>query len=171
MDFAAAIALPTLLLIVVVAGYWWTVFEPYFAINSDEGRELMQYHAADPKLLQTARWWAATLTDPAQSMFDDESTMAGRLRQALLFELARHRFLTGDDPSRLCCGPVCSRLLRRAKARAGLGCADPKSQLLLLVTPRLVKVSDGTVVWRGLPQRYRSRFKDKYDGDDCLFSA
>src|SRR5277367_2011587 len=131
MDLVTAIALPTLLLTLVVSGYMCTVFEPYFAVNSDEGRELMRYHAADPKLLQTARWLAATLTDSTQTMFDDESTVAGRLRQSLLFELARHRFITGDDPRRLCCGPVCSSLLRRAKARAELHRPDPSTHLVL----------------------------------------
>ncbi len=61
-----------LLLLLVLAGYYWTVFEPYFAHRSPEGAELMAYHAKDRKLQIIAEYWAAKLSDPPTRWYEPE---------------------------------------------------------------------------------------------------
>lgn len=169
MEFAVAILLPTTFLMMYMSVQMWTIFEPHFAINTAEGRELLAYFSSDQKLVRMAEWYASLLTTPTEGINGDATTAGGKLRAAMLFELARHRFLCGDDPGKLILGPTSSRLFQRAQARAEWN--NPVPIALLIIRARVVKAQgEGAgVVWSNKPQPYRSRFRDKYDGDGWLF--
>jgi hypothetical protein len=58
MNETTAIIAPAFLLMIVVAGYMFTIFEPYLALRfrSAEVVELLDYHAKDLKLQRIAEW-------------------------------------------------------------------------------------------------------------------
>jgi hypothetical protein len=159
-----AILLPIALLALVVGGYLLTVFEPYYALRTSEGAELLEYHRQDPKLRAIAAWWAQRLVDPGSRWLDESNASVVRVRNSVLEALVRHRFLTGDDPSKLRYGAKVSPVLQRAFAECGL--VPPASAVTprveMQISAREVRVMNGELVWRGRPAEYKSRFCDFY---------
>ncbi len=162
MNEALSISLVVMLYLLVVGGYLLTVFEPYLSQNSAEAEELKQYFAQDLKLHIVARWWAAKLGNSRDGWYDETNNQQKQLYCELHAALVRHRFLTGDDPRKLrFAASRRSSIIRRALRRSE--CLAPDvNPVTMLVCPNTVKLSDGTVLWRGRPQEYRSRFNDMY---------
>lgn len=159
-DLIPFLALPLLLL--VLGGYYWTVFEPYRAHLSAEGLELMQYFANDRKLQIIAEYWASRLCSVPTKFFDEEDDEQSTLKNRLIHELTIHRLRRGDDDSRLIHGPKSSRLLARACQASKLRLPEPDGEIAMLIAPNMVSLRDGRVLWRGRPQEYKSRFCDFY---------
>lgn len=158
-----AFALPLGLLAVVVGAQLFTIFEPYLALNTEEGAELMAYHAQDLKLRLIAEWWTARLLNQHGGWFDERSNSAVVLKEELHRQLVRHRFLFGDDPSTMRWGPKrMHSLLAKALQKAGIEPVAPTKEHVLIVEARHVKDSSGQTVWRGRPAEYKSRFNDMY---------
>ena len=165
---------PPLLLLVIVTGYLATVFEPYFAWHSKGGAELREYHAQDLKLRLIAQWWAARLTNQEGALherYDETNEAVRRLCSELHDSLVRHRFITGDDPRMLYPGD--SSVVGRARKRAGFSTSSPTGAkavdvnfvdetAVMLISPTLVKIVSGQIIWRGKPPEYKSRFNDFY---------
>jgi hypothetical protein len=160
MDIVAFLGPPVLLLF-VVSGYLATVFEPYWAYNSKGGLKLKQYHAQDLKLRLIAQWWAAKLAGHKGGYYDEDDEKARLLCAELHDSLVRHRFIFGDDPTKLQIkkSTVLSRALKRAGWRVD---ARRAGDAHLIISPNLVKSADGQVIWRGKPPEYKSRFNDMY---------
>ena len=163
MDETLAIFSACTLLMVVVSGYLLTVFEPYYAYKrkSDDAVKLIDYHATDHKLHLIAETWAAKLSNPPTRWYEDENERSRVLKESLMEALVRHRFLFGDDPKKIEFGPNVSPIIKRALVKTGFqpGSEDTGT---MLVSPSLVKMDDGTVIWRGRPMEYKSRFCDFY---------
>lgn len=157
-----AILLPTILLVLVVGGYLLTVFEPYYALRTSEGAELLDYHRQDPKLDAIAGWWAQRLVDPGSRWLDEGNAAVVSLRNSVKEALVRHRFLTGDDPSYLRCGSRISPVLQRAFEASGFLVPTATSALEMKISAREVRIKGGELVWRGRPAEYKSRFCDFY---------
>ncbi|MDR3616501.1 MAG: hypothetical protein P4L53_23275 [Candidatus Obscuribacterales bacterium] len=152
---------PPFLLLVVVSGYLATVFEPYWAYHSKGGLELKEYHAQDLKLRLIAQWWAAKLAGHKGGYYDEDDENARLLCAELHDSLVRHRFIFGDDPTKLQLkkSTVLSRALKRAGWRIDV---DQAADHYLIISPNLVKSTNGQVIWRGKPPEYKSRFNDMY---------
>lgn len=166
-DLFWAVIGPAILLLFVVLGYLATVFEPYFAVTTKEGIELLRYHAQDVKLRLIAEYWAAQLFDHKDGYFDEEDQAAVRFSKQLHYLLVHHRFIFGDDPKTMRLGGRQShRLLRTAMRLCGIdpdAAATKRTQVIgLVIKPNLVKALDGRDIWRGRPQEYKSRFNDMY---------
>ena len=166
-DIFWAVIGPAILLLVVVLGYLATVFEPYFAVTTKEGIELLRYHAQDVKLRLIAEYWAAQLFNHKDGYFDEEDQAAVRFSKQLHYLLVHHRFIFGDDPQTMRLGGRQShRLLRTAMRLCGIdpdAAAAKRTQVIgLVIKPNLVKALDGRDIWRGRPQEYKSRFNDMY---------
>lgn len=162
-----AIIGPALLLLVVVLGYLATVFEPYFAVTTKEGIELMRYHAKDEKLRLIAEYWAAQLHDHKDGNYDNEDKSAVRFCKQLHYLLVHHRFIFGDDPKTMRLGGQQShRLLRTAMRLCHMDtdaeAAKRPQPIGINIKPDLVKTLDNREIWRGRPQEYKSRFNDMY---------
>jgi len=151
-----------LLLLLVLAGYYWTVFEPYFAHRTLEGKELMAYHARDRKLQIIAEYWAARLSDPPTRWYEPENEKARVLYEKLLYQLTRHRLINGDDPTTIVFGAKASPMLRRALKQVDRKAPQSSIEHKMLIHPNKVSMADGSVLWRGRPMEYKSRFNDFY---------
>ncbi len=163
MDETLAILLSCALLIAVVSGYLLTVFEPYYAYKhkSADAVELIEHHATDHKLHLIAETWAAKLSDPPTRWYQEENARSRALKEKLMEALVRHRFIFGDDPKKIEFGPNVSPIIKRALVNAGFQPGSNENRTML-VSPNLVKMDDGTVIWRGRPMEYKSRFCDFY---------
>lgn len=173
----AVIIGPAFLLLAVVAGHLLTIFEPYFALRTAEGIELMEYHYKDLKLRRIAEWWTAKLANQEGGWYDDSDEAARHLCAELHYSLVRHRFLFGDDPGKLRCGQnYLSSLLAKAlhklgwvknpsaagSSKRGADGDDGEEETVMLISPDRVEIAGGKVIWRGKPPEYRSRFCDMY---------
>jgi len=166
-DIFWAVIGPALLLLVIVLGYLATVFEPYWAVTTKEGIELLRYHAKDEKLRLIAEYWAAQLRNHKDGYYDDQDADAVRFSKQLHYLLVHHRFIFGDDPQHMRLGGRQShRLLRTAMRLCNIDAeaeADKRPQVIgLVIKPNLVKTLDERDIWRGRPQEYKSRFNDMY---------
>lgn len=162
MDLYLAIILPSLLLLVVALGYLATVFEPYWAVNTEEGRELLRYHSGDPKLRHIVTYWTVQLLDLPEGRFNN-SKEARSLFNQLHYLLVHHRFIFGDDPRLMRFGGGHQhRLLRRALALTNLNPVSRVETIGLVIKPDSVTSLTGEVIWAGQPQEYKSRFNDMY---------
>ncbi len=165
MDQTLSLVAPFCLLFVVVAGYLVTVFEPYFAHRSQEGQELISYHAGDLKLKLIARWWAAKLLSHPGGRYEAEHENA--LFEGLHKALVRHRFIYGDDPGRLRyrlngTSLLLSRVLRTLPQVP----ANRDIQVVMEIIPNRVEIKGERVIWEGMAPEYRSRFCDMYNDYD-----
>jgi hypothetical protein len=158
-----AFAAPLTLLALVVGAQLFTVFEPFLALHTEEGAELLAYHARDLKLRLIAEYWAAKLLNQRGGWYDHSNNAAVALKQELHYYLVRHRFLYGDDPATMRWGPKRTHsLLTKALKKVGLDAVTPDREHVLFVEQRLVKDASGQTVWRGRPAEYKSRFNDMY---------
>lgn len=162
MNETLAFSLPVFMLTLVVAGYMLTVFEPYFALNTAEGKELLDYHRKDPKLRFIAEWWARALVDPTSRWFDADNPAVYSVYERVFEALVRHRFLCGDDPSKLRYGSSLSPILARAIRNSGVALPAGLPAVQMNISQREVRIDGGSIVWRGRPADYKSRFCDFY---------
>lgn len=164
MDFYLAIILPSALLLLVVLGYLATVFEPYYAVNTEEGRELLRYHSNDPKLQKISLFWTIRLMGLPEGSFSLSSNKAAsKFYDQVHYLLVHHRFIFGDDPKIMRFGGnKIHRLLRIAINLTKIQPVVPVEEIGLTIGPCEVKSFAGEVVWKGYPQEYKSRFNDMY---------
>jgi hypothetical protein len=101
--------------------------------------------------------------------YDDSDVLARRLSKELHYELIRHRFLFGDDPSKIRCGPgylssILSNALRKLGTEGSLRMSTMPEipEAVMLIASNRVQIVGDKVIWRGQPAEYKSRFCDMY---------
>lgn len=142
MNFFADIFLPLVLLVLVMGSQLAAILYPHYAINTPQGIAVVTGYSKDPKLQAIANYWAFRLV-PAQW---ESYRLTAQLSRQIAWQLARHRYLTGDEPSRLYYRPRLSGILVEALRQSGA--VKLKTPPDLLITPVSVTTSEGAVIWQ-----------------------
>lgn len=163
MEFVLPFVLPVIFLFLLTGGFLVVYIEPYFAVTTKEGINLLRYFAGDPKLGAIAEFWAAQLFCLPEGRFDSAHAKALAYKQNLHYLLMHNRFITGDEPDIMRFGGrKTHRILRRAFSNTGLEPDASVQHTGIKIKPNRVETLSGQVIWTGQPQAYRSRFKDMY---------
>ncbi len=142
MNFFADVFLPLVLLVLVMGSQLAAILYPHYAINTPQGIALVARYSKDPKLQAIANYWAYRLVPMQWGSY----RLAAQLSRQIAWQLARHRYLTGDEPSRLYYRPRLSGILVEALRECGtVKLQRPPG---LLITPVTVTTADGEVIWQ-----------------------
>lgn len=155
--------LPVIFLVLLTGGFLVVYIEPYFAVTTKEGINLLRYFASDPKLGAIAEFWSAHLFCLPDGRFDSSHASALVYKNNLHYLLMYNRFITGDEPGIMRFGGrKTHRMLRRAFSNTGLVPDASAQHAGIKIKPNRVETLSGQVIWAGQPQAYKSRFKDMY---------